>query len=242
MSINETEAPSADQDITLVPNTASDSAVHYLRSLIFSGELGPGDRLPSERDLAGRLGISRITLRLALKSLESTGYIVTTRGAQGGSRVNQFPLLLRCWNQWMALHRDELEDLFEFRRTVETRMAELAARRRTAEELLDVERAVAKERENTTRSVLFRTDMEIHRAIARAAHSPRLQQAMVDVRAELFIPVDQALLENRQQEVNASHEAILAAIRDEDAEGAARAAKAHIEKVRELVYRALETS
>ena len=79
------------RDITLVSETASDSAVHYLRSLIFTGELGPGDRLPPERELAERLGISRITLRLALKSLESTGFIVTTRGARGGSRVNAAP-------------------------------------------------------------------------------------------------------------------------------------------------------
>jgi GntR family transcriptional repressor for pyruvate dehydrogenase complex len=241
-TISESQLSGNERDISLAPDTTAESAVRYLRGLIFSGELGPGDRLPAERDLAARLGISRITLRLALKSLESTGYIVTKRGAHGGSRVNEFPALLRCWHQWMALHRDELEDVFEFRRTVETRIAALAAERRTAAELEAIEAAVAKERDNSSRSALFRTDMEIHRAIAHASHSARLQRAMLDVRAELFVPVDQALVEHRQQEINDSHEAILAAIRAQDAQRAAQAAAAHIAKVREFVYRALEAA
>ena len=44
---------------------------------------------PTGEDLGARLGISRMTLRLALKALESTGYIVTTRGSRGGSRVTE---------------------------------------------------------------------------------------------------------------------------------------------------------
>ena len=230
------------RDITLVSETASDSAVHYLRSLIFTGELGPGDRLPPERDLAERLGISRITLRLALKSLESTGFIVTTRGARGGSRVNAAPLLLRCWNQWMMLHSDEVDDIFELRLTVESRIAALAAERRTEEELRAIEAAFAKEWENPNRTSLFRGDMEIHIAIARAAHSPRLQQVMTEARGELFIPVDQAMMEHREEEAHVSHGMILEAIRNRDAARAAECMSEHIEYVRVMVQRALESS
>jgi GntR family transcriptional repressor for pyruvate dehydrogenase complex len=122
-------------DISLETETASDSAVRFLRALIFAGELGPGDKLPPERDLGARLGISRMTLRLALKALESTGYIVTTRGSRGGSRVADAASLSRCWNQWMGEHAGELNDIFEFRATIESKLAALAAERRSEEDL-----------------------------------------------------------------------------------------------------------
>ena len=55
-------------DIALETETASDSAVRFLRALIFSGELGPNDKLPPERDLGARLGISRMTLYNKIKA------------------------------------------------------------------------------------------------------------------------------------------------------------------------------
>ncbi len=225
--------------MSLAPDTASENAARHLRALIFSSELGPGDRLPSERELATQLGISRMTLRLALKSLESDGFIATSRGAHGGSRVADLESLLRCWRVWTDDHAADLDDIFEIRLTLETRIAALAAERRTPEDLEAIQAAVESESSGPSASSLFRTDMDIHRAIARAAHSPRLQQGMLDVRGELFLPVDQALLEHRTGEVHKSHVAIFAAIRDRDAARAAELARVHIEQVRTLVRRAM---
>ena len=229
-------------NVLLVPETASDSAVHFLRAMIFSGELGPGDRLPPERDLGARLGISRMTLRLALKALESTGYIVTTRGSRGGSRVTDAASLLECWNQWMRQHSGELDDIFEFRLTVETRLAFLAAERRTDDDLQMIESAAAGELGPKDWSLLFRADMDIHRSIARAARSPRLEQAMMDARGELFIPVDLGRLEKRPHQVHDSHGAILEAIRNRDPERAAEEMRRHIELVRDLIDKALDAA
>jgi len=233
------ESSSASGRVSLAADTASENAARHLRALIFSSELGPGDRLPSERELAAQLGISRVTLRLALKSLESTGFIVTRRGAHGGSRVTDYESLLRCWQLWMADHEDDLEDIFEVRLTLETRIAALAAERRTAEELETIQTAVESELSGPSRSSLFRADMDIHRAIAKAAHSPRLQRGMLEVRGELFLPVDQALLEHREGEVHEAHRAILEAIRARDSARAAELTRAHNEQVRTLVQRAL---
>jgi GntR family transcriptional repressor for pyruvate dehydrogenase complex len=231
-----------DDDISLAPDTASESAKRYVRSLIFWGELGPGDKLPAATELAARLGISRVTLRLALRSLESTGYLITTRGAYGGSRVTDVASLTRCWARWMAAHDDELDDIFEFRCTVEGRLAALAAQRRGDEDLAAIERALERERDERQRSSLFRADAEIHRTIARAAHSPRLARAMNEVRMELFLPVDQDLLLHRETYVYDSHVAIVAAIRDREPERATAAATAHTEEIRRLMQRALERS
>jgi GntR family transcriptional regulator, transcriptional repressor for pyruvate dehydrogenase complex len=225
--------------VSLAPDTASENAARHLRALIFSSELGPGDRLPSERGLATQLGISRMTLRLALKSLESDGLIITSRGAHGGSRVADLESLLRCWQVWTDDHEDDLDDIFEMRLTMETRISALAAERRTTEDLETIQAAVESESNGPSPSSLFRTDMDVHRAIARAAHSPRLLQSMLDVRGELFLPVDQALLEHRTGEVHESHRAIFEAIRDRDADRAAELTRVHIEQVRTLVRRAL---
>jgi GntR family transcriptional repressor for pyruvate dehydrogenase complex len=232
----------ATQQISLVPETASDSAVRFLRAMVFSGELGPGDRLPPERDLGARLGISRMTLRLALKALESTGYIVTTRGSRGGSRVTDSVALLECWNQWMRHHSDELADIFEFRITIESRLAALAAERRMDNDLQAMERAVLRERDHRDWSSLFRTDMDIHKAIARAARSPRLEEAMLAARSELFAPVDLAQLEQRELQVHDTHSGILQAIRVQDPVEATEQMRGHIELIRDLTYRALENA
>jgi GntR family transcriptional regulator, transcriptional repressor for pyruvate dehydrogenase complex len=229
-------------DMSLTPGTASESAERYVRALIFWGELGRGDRLPPATELAAQLGISRVTLRIALRSLETSGYLVTTRGAYGGSRVSDAPALQRCWTQWMTDHLGELDDIFEFRVTIERRLAELAAERRTAADLEAMAEALAGEMDGRQRSSLFQADAGIHRSIAAAAHSPRLALAMNAVRADLFLPVEEDLLDSTEDDVFATHQQIVAAIREGDAERAALAAETHVLRVRELVARALEAS
>ena len=233
---NGSERPS---DIALETETASDSAVRFLRALIFSAELGPNDKLPPERDLGTRLGISRMTLRLALKALESTGYIVTTRGSRGGSRVADADSLSRCWNQWMNEHVAELDDIFEFRATIEAKLAALAAERRTEQDIQAMERAAAVERQPQEWSSLFRTDIDIHRTIARAARSPRLEHAMMAARGDLFVPIHLDRLENRPHQVHDSHLAIIQSIREQDSAGASEGMEAHIRLVETLVDKAL---
>ncbi len=224
-------------DISLTPDSASESAERYVRALIYWGELGPGDKLPSATELAASLGISRATLRVALKTLERAGFLVTTRGAHGGSRVSDTAMLSRAWVQWIREHGDELEGIFEFRRTIESRLAALAAERRDEDDLTDIELALAREHENRQRASIFQADADIHRSIARAAHSPRLAQAMIDVRAELFLPVDLSLLEE-ESVVYDSHALIVKAIREGNADGAASAAAAHVDQILLLMRRA----
>ena len=228
------------KDAPPAPDTASENAARYVRALIFWGELGPGDRLPSSTHLAAHLGISRVTLRLALRSLESTGYLVTTRGAYGGTRVSDNATLHQCWIQWMTLHSHELDDIFEFRTTIDTKLAALAAKRRDDDDLAAMESALAAEREEQHRSSLFRADAGVHRSIARAAHSPRLAAAMETARADLFLPVDQAVFDESETDVYDGHAGIITAIRARDSERAADAAAAHVERVRALVNQALQ--
>ena len=123
--------------------SASDGVARVIRGLIFSGELSPGDWLPPSRDLAERLGISQLTLRVGLRSLETSGYLVTSRGAHGGTRVGDIETLSRIWVAWMEAKGDEVRDMWEFREIVESHVAMFAAERRTRQELAAIEAALA---------------------------------------------------------------------------------------------------
>jgi len=205
---------------------ASDKAEHYLRSLIFSGRLLPGDRLPPERELALELGISVTTLRTALRSLEANRFLVVRLGAKGGWFVNDATAITRCWRQWLQEHRQELDDLFEFLGLLETKAASLAAERRTEEDLRALERAGAELRDDWLSVVRWHNSF--HDALARATHNGYLEWALVAFRGELFLPVERAISEGRLAEIRALHDRILAAIREEDSQGAAEAMEAHL--------------
>lgn len=217
--------------------STSDNAARFIRAMIFSGELGPDDRLPPSRDLAARLGISIVTLRVALTSLAAAGYVVTSRGARGGSRVSDLPSLTRCWSSWMRGRAQEVDELCELRRTVEVEIARLAAERRTDEDLQAVEDAITLA-ERTGSSVL-RWNVAFHDALACAAHNRRLQRAMVEVRGELFLPVDAYLREHRIEEVVAAHAAILGAVRARDVEVAGERMRAHLAEVQGVIMLSL---
>lgn len=67
--------------------TLPQNVAEHLRILIHRGEVGPGDRLPAERELAEQLGVARMSLRDAIKVLQADGYVEVRRGARGGTFV-----------------------------------------------------------------------------------------------------------------------------------------------------------
>lgn len=231
--------PTGTLDIpTLVTTSASDGVVQVLRGLIFSGELSPGDRLPPSRELAARLGVSQLTLRLGLRSLQTAGYVVTTRGAHGGTRVGDIEAISRIWLAWMEAKGDEVRDMWEYREIVECSVARLAAERRTPEELAAVETALNAAAAASYTAVL-NWNGAFHDALAVAAHSTHLARAVVAVRQELFLPVDLLLREHTADELRAAHAEVFTAVRDGNGERAALSMRAHLEGTREMVSRSL---
>ncbi|MCE5252752.1 MAG: FCD domain-containing protein [Actinomycetia bacterium] len=206
---------------------ASDLAESYLRSLIFSGRLSPGDKLPSERELAAQFGIARITLRAALRSLETIGFLVVKIGSKGGAWIADPDTLTRRWEEWMQAHKPEVVQMLEFRRFVETEIAKLAAERRTAEDLEMLERVEHATEDD--RTAVVRWHFDFHDALAKAAHNEYLEKAMVAVRGELFVPVDWAMTHTRIVTIEGVHDRILDAVRAGDAERAVAEMNAHLD-------------
>ncbi len=219
--------------------SASDGVAQVIRGLIFSGELSPGDKLPSSRELAASLGISQLTLRVGLRTLETSGYLVTSRGAHGGTRVSDIEAISRNWLAWMEAKGDEVRDMWEYREIVECSVARFAAERHTAEELAAIENALGAATADSYTAVL-RWNVAFHDALAAAAHSSHLARAVVAVRQELFLPVDLLLREHTADELRAAHAEVFRAVRDRDAGGAETAMRAHLEGTREMVGRALD--
>lgn len=120
----------------------SDMVYEQLETMVVEGRLAPGSALPSERDLAQQMGVSRPSLREALLRLESRGLIVGRNG--GGYRVANAsqPLLAEPLSQLMSRHTKTVDDVLEMREVLEAKAVELAAERATAEDLVRLRQAL----------------------------------------------------------------------------------------------------
>ena len=148
-----------------------------LRNYVVEGGLGAGDRLPPERDLAARLGVSRASVKQAIVVLEVQGLVEVRHG--GGTYLVRDSLDAEPVEQ-LVERRRRLPDVLDAREALETKLAELAAERRTDE---DVCRACAPP------SASWRTrssdgghgvegDRRFHAAVTAAAHSGILAEFM----------------------------------------------------------------
>jgi DNA-binding FadR family transcriptional regulator len=208
-----------------------------LRGRIHRGELGPGDRLPPERELVTNFRVSRDRVREALLALENDGYVVARRGATGGRFVTE---LAAPFAAWAAKTEPELDDIVDFRLAVECEACRFAATRRTRGDLTAMSRSVKRLDGSTTPREYRLADVAFHAAIAVASGNERLAAAVERARGELFEPADELWKHGRIESL-ADHQHILVAIRARDAEGAATAMAEHIERtrleVRALVHR-----
>lgn len=142
----------------------------YLEKLIAVGELQPGDRLPSERELAARLGVSRASLREAMHELEAK-HLVERRPGRG-TTVLHAPESVQTLYSRLSDAEHHLRDVVELRATIEPRLAELAAERATAANLLQLEEMLRHPVAEVAPEDSLRLDLEFHMLIAAAAQNP----------------------------------------------------------------------
>ena len=230
-----TEGSSAITDAVFRPvrtGNAFEETVERLLDGIRLGVHGYGDRLPPERELAGRLGVSRVTVRDALRELAAAGYVETRRGRFGGTFVTYQPDPLAHGDLTRTAQSmgDLLTDALTFRRVVEAGAAETAARatlsRRQREELTASLAAV----ESAQIAGYRQADTRLHLAIAEAAGSPLLTTSVVEVRVHLVDLLNAIpMLERNLVHSNIQHAGIVRAILAGDPDGARQAMEEHVE-------------
>ena len=201
------------------PNSAIDNSATHVRMLIHSGELRAGDRLPPEAELCTKLGVSRATLRVALKILETFGYVVVRRGKDGGTWVVGPDTLRKRWAEWVEANKQRLDQMLAFRSMVEREIAALAAKNRTPADLERLEASCCPSPEELP--FMGKWDGRFHRALLLAAHNEYLERAVVTLAGDMFIlPPEGDLL--RRDWLLENHRAVLEAVRNRDSEGAVK--------------------
>jgi GntR family transcriptional repressor for pyruvate dehydrogenase complex len=145
----------------------TDEAIEKIKDMIVSGVLRPGDRLPREADLAERLGLSRNSLREAVKAL-SLIHVLDVRQGDGTYVTSLEPsVLLEAMGFVIDFHRDDTAlDFLEVRRILEPAAAAMAATRMTEDQTAALRALLAELAEEPSVEDLVANDLEFHRAIA----------------------------------------------------------------------------
>jgi len=219
-------------ETNLVRRTAADDIADMLRCWMRGGIMGPGDRLPAERELAVILGVGRITLRAALAELQAEGYLDVRRGARGGNFVTALDRPFRRWLNTMRRDLPGLHDLIDFRIGVERQLATLATRRATSDDLRQLTAAVVEMSEAGDAEGHRRAEHEFHQALAAAAGSDRMAHAAADARGEMFISMrPRSDREGRERSLHI-HVELLRAIQLGDERAAADGLELELEEAR----------
>ncbi len=229
--------PVAREFPTLKRTSVSLEAAEAIKALIVSGELGSGDALPPERHLAAMLGISRPSVREALRVLTAMNVVEPRHG--GGTYVTSLDptLLARPINFLLQVEPRTFLHLFEVRQVLEVSAAQLAAPKMTDDVVAELE-TLADEAAGALRQPnrYSELDFRLHTKIVEAVGNP--------IYISLYESISDLLLESRRRTARVAavrrrahldHVAIVSALRERDAGAAGRAMQDHLEGMRRVL-------
>jgi len=211
--------------------TLTDSAIVKLKQMIVSGELSPGERLPREADLAERLGLSRNSLREAVKGLSLVGVLDVRQGDGTYVASLDSEMLIGRMAFVVDFHRDdEVLDFLQVRRILEPAASALASLRLTDAEIDALDRHLDQLGPAPSVDELVTSDLEFHRMIVAGSQNP----VLISLLDSLAGPIQRARLWRGSTEPNAwsrtseEHRAIVRALRSRLPEVVAAAVTTHI--------------
>lgn len=225
-------------DKTTGGNSLYHQVIENIRKLVLESKLKPGEKLPSERDLAEMYGVSRVPVREALKTLEFLGIVQSVRG--DGVYIQKIQAHDLLDNVAFAVQENEndlLQELFEARVAIEVKAAQLAATRRTEENLeemleavLDMERDLLLNRDAAISSYRF------HLAIIKASQN-RVLYRIHDNLSEMLKLSRKKSLSIKGHSVVALdfHKQLLNEIRNQNAENAGTLMMKHLQEASYLL-------
>jgi GntR family transcriptional regulator, transcriptional repressor for pyruvate dehydrogenase complex len=227
----QTEHPSVFAPIR--PTRASSDVIVQIRRAIMSGQYRPGDRLPTEREMAQQFGVSRVTVRDALRALEANGLIRVKVGGQGGPYVSEpdISLLSDSIGTHLHLRGTTFEELAEARQALEITAVQLAARRATSEDLAELKAAIQGPMQ-PPRGDTAASSLDFHTALVIAAHNQALLAMFRATRALIQQAFD--TLHSQQPDMadaaRRAHSELYASIAEHDADRAAALMRTHLEE------------
>ena len=214
-----------------------ENVIKQIVNLIKNNELKPGDKLPSERELAEKLSIGRASLREAFRVLESRGLIKSRPGRGRFIREIKKDALIDSENIILSLEKSSILELLEAREIFEVKTAEFAAQRATPEDIGMIEDALNRMREKkVTDNERIESDAGFHLAIARASHNfafINIMRLHMDLLKETREKTWQ--VPGRRKEQWQEHKAIFEAIKEHNSKKAAEAMLKHLKSIRRVM-------
>lgn len=208
--------------------------VEQLKEMISNGELKPGQKLPSERDMAESLGVSRASVREALTTLEAIGILDIRPGEGTFVRETSVSATFAPLAMVLEMEQNPGGQLMEVRRVLETEMAALAAQRATEEDLNNIQTILNHMKTAKTISQAVEADLRFHFSIAEATHNTillRIMNTVADLMHNTFRVQREELFADNGAEIISEHEAIYNAIRDRNSETAKSKMLQHIDNI-----------
>jgi GntR family transcriptional regulator, transcriptional repressor for pyruvate dehydrogenase complex len=221
---------------TVRRNKVYEDVARQIERLILK-KLRPGDKLPSERELAELLSVSRSSIRDAIRSLELAGMVEPRQGA--GTIVREISTNSLANPLANALKRKEelMGELLDFRRILEPPLAARAATHASPEEISEMEGILDRQEQKLRKGEsTIAEDSEFHYSVAMASGNSVVLKVL-DILMDLLRDTRERSLqvEGRPQKSLAGHRKILNSIKRHDVEGAKAAMRRHIEDVEEIV-------
>jgi GntR family transcriptional repressor for pyruvate dehydrogenase complex len=241
----ETDSAARHWGAPIITRHVADDVVDRLVTAVALGLYVTSQQLPTERELAAMLGVSRTSVREALKQLTDTGYLEVRRGRNGGYFVlaNWGPSSAEHVRRQIIANWSEFEHIFDARTLVEPMIARTAAARRTAADITAMAKALQAYLDAPDHDASRRADSALHLAIAEATHNPILVAMSVDLRARITLNLGaEPYTDAVRRTAIGQHTELVAAVTDGRGEEAAAIAATHFtlseNLIRQLVDRA----
>lgn len=217
-----------------------DKIIRQIKDLISSGQLKPGDRLPSERLMCERLGVGRTHLRDALKKLEFYGILKTL--PQSGTVVAGLglPALEGLISDMLSLHSNDFKSLVETRVILESNAAMLAAEHRTDKDLIELENALEAHKEKVRKDEsTVEEDLLFHLKIAEASKNSVLKSLMLIITPDIitYFKTHDVCGAGRSEIALDQHKMLVQSIKERNAESAGLLIKEHLNDIVDYVNR-----
>ncbi|MCR1933484.1 FadR/GntR family transcriptional regulator [Clostridium tepidum] len=213
-----------------------EQVIEQIKTMIISGSLQKGDKLPSERELVDQLKVSRTSIREALRALEIVGLIKCKQGEGNFIRDNFDNSLFEPLSLVFMLEKSNKEDIIEVRRIIEVEAAALAAKRITEDQLKNLEYTIDEIKNIEDEKILLKLDKNFHYEIAQASNNFILLNIINSCSTLIDSLIQNArykieIMENfdNKQELLDQHEKIYLALKKRDSKLASKLMNEHLE-------------
>jgi len=220
----------------ITPVCLYEGIVDQIMNLIRNRELNPGDKLPTERELSEKFGVSRASLREGFRVLESRGLVITRPGGGRYIREIRMDTIINTENIVLNIKKSSILEVLEARDVFELKVVEVAAQRATTQDLKLIKEALDKLFKARNSQERIESNVDFHLAIAEASHNfvfvniVRLNLSLLDgIRGKNWgVP-------GRFKNTKEEHQLIYQAIQEHNSKKASEAMLSHLKKVRESI-------